>query len=277
MQSSLKKLLILLLVAISLSSSAQEIGLQLYSLRNQFAKDVPGTMAKIKSFGIKEIEIGDTYGLSFPEFIKLIAQNQLQVVSYGTDFERLMNFPQSVADDARAYGAKFVVCYWIPHKGDTLTLEDINKAAAVFNKAGKVLAQNGLLLCYHPHGYEFQPHEKGTLFDYMVDTFDARYVYLQMDVFWVKQAGQDPVALLKRYANRWIMLHLKDRKPGTPDSKNGRVDVETNVALGKGDVGIDAIMQTAKSIGIKHYFIEDESSRSEQQIPESLRYLKSLK
>ena len=277
MQSSLKTLFALLLVVVSLSSSAQEIGLQLYSLRNQFAKDVPGTMAKIKSFGIKEIEIGDTYGLSFPEFIKLIAQNQLQVVSYGTDFERLMNFPQSVADDARAYGAKFVVCYWIPHKGDTLTLEDINKAAAVFNKAGKVLAQNGLLLCYHPHGYEFQPHEKGTLFDYMVDTFDARYVYLQMDVFWIKQAGQDPVALLKRYANRWIMLHLKDRKPGTPDSKNGRVDVETNVALGKGDVGIDAIMKTARAIGIKHYFIEDESSRSEQQIPESLCYLKSLK
>lgn len=277
MQSSLKKLLVLLLVLISLSSSAQEIGLQLYSLRNQFAKDVPGTMAKIRSFGIKEIEIGDTYGLPFPEFIKLIAKNQLQVVSYGTDFERLMNYPQSVADDARAYGAKFVVCYWIPHRGDTLTLEDINKAAAVFNKAGKVLAQNGLLLCYHPHGYEFQPHETGTLFDYMVDTFDARYVYLQMDVFWIKQAGQDPVALLKRYANRWIMLHLKDRKPGTPDSKNGRVDVDTNVALGKGDVGIDAVMKTARAIGIKHYFIEDESSRSEQQIPESLNYLKLLK
>jgi sugar phosphate isomerase/epimerase len=277
MRSSLKKLLVVFFLCISYASYSQEIGLQLYSLRNQFAKDVPGTMAKIKSYGIKEIEIGDTYGLSFPEFIKLIAQNQLQVVSYGTDFERLMNFPQSVADDARAYGAKFVVCYWIPHKGDTLTLEDINRAAAVFNKAGKVLAQNGLLLCYHPHGYEFQPHEKGTLFDYMVDTFDARYVYLQMDVFWIKQAGQDPVALLKRYANRWIMLHLKDRKPGTPDSKNGRVDVESNVTLGKGDVGIDAIMKEAKAIGIKHYFIEDESSRAEEQIPQSLSYLKSLK
>jgi sugar phosphate isomerase/epimerase len=277
MRSSLKKLLVVFFLYISYASYSQEIGLQLYSLRNQFAKDVPGTMAKIKSYGIKEIEIGDTYGLSFPEFIKLIAQNQLQVISYGTDFERLMNFPQSVADDARAYGAKFVVCYWIPHKGDTLTLEDINRAAAVFNKAGKVLAQNGLLLCYHPHGYEFQPHEKGTLFDYMVDTFDARYVYLQMDVFWIKQAGQDPVALLKRYANRWIMLHLKDRKPGTPDSKNGRVDIESNVTLGKGDVGIDAIMKEAKAIGIKHYFIEDESSRAEEQIPQSLSYLKSLK
>jgi sugar phosphate isomerase/epimerase len=277
MQSSFKKLVGLLLVFFSLATHAQEIGLQLHSLRNEFAKDVPGTMAKIKSFGIKEIEIGGSYGLEFPEFIKLIAQNQLQVVSYGTDFERLMNYPQAVADDARAYGAKYVVCFWIPHKGDTLTIEDINRASAVLNKAGKILAQNGLLLCYHPHGYEFQPHENGTLFEYMVNTFDARYIYLEMDVFWIKQAGQDPVALLKKYANRWILLHLKDRKPGTPDSKNGRADVESNVVLGKGDVGIDAIMKEARAIGIKHYFIEDESSRAVQQIPQSLSYLRSLK
>ncbi|HEY9006559.1 MAG TPA: sugar phosphate isomerase/epimerase [Ohtaekwangia sp.] len=277
MNLSLRAFLVSLLLFVSIILQAQEIGLQLHSLRNQFAIDVPGTMAKIKSLGIKEIELGGTYGLPFPDFIKLIAQNQLQVVSYGTDFDRLMNFPQAVADDARAYGAKFVVCFWIPHNGDTFTVEDVNKAAAVFNKAGKILAQNGLLLCYHPHGYEFQPHEKGTLFDYMMDTFDTRYVYMEMDVFWVKQAGQDPIALLKRYANRWVLLHLKDRKKGTPDSLNGKADDDSNVTLGKGDVNIAQIMTEAKAIGIKHYFIEDESSRAEQQIQESLSYLRSLK
>src|SRR5688572_557590 len=98
---------------------AQEIGLQLYSLRKQMAADVPGTMAKIKEMGIQEIEMGNTYGLSFPEFIKLIAQNNLKVVSFGASFERLSQFPQGVADEARSYGAKFVACSWIPHKGDT--------------------------------------------------------------------------------------------------------------------------------------------------------------
>ncbi|HEY9044509.1 MAG TPA: sugar phosphate isomerase/epimerase [Ohtaekwangia sp.] len=277
MHLSVRTTLVLLLILSSITLRAQEIGLQLYSLRNQFATDVPGTMAKIKSFGIKEIELGGSYGLPFPDFIKLLAQNQLQVVSFGTDFDRLMNFPQAVADDARAYGAKFVVCFWIPHNGDTFTVEDADKAAAVFNRAGKILAQNGLLLCYHPHGYEFQPHEKGTLFDYMLDVFDTRYVYMEMDVFWVKQAGQDPIALLKKYANRWVLLHLKDRKKGTADSLNGKADEESNVVLGKGDVGIAQIMKEAKAIGIKHYFIEDESSKAELQIPESLTYLRSLK
>lgn len=261
---------------VCVKSMAQEIGLELYSLRNQFAKDVPGTMAKIKAMGIKDIEMGETYGLEFPEFMKQLAINGLNVVSYGADFERLEKFPQKVADEARAYGARYVVCFWIPHDGETFTAAEVEKAAAVFNAAGRVMAMNGLLLCYHPHGYEFKPYNDGTLFDYMVTKFDSRFVHFEMDVFWVKQPGQDPVKLLRKYPSRFILLHLKDRKIGTPNSDNGQADVESNVTLGTGDVGIAEIVKEAKKNGIKHFFIEDESSRSEEQIPKSIAFLKSL-
>ena len=257
-------------------ASAQEIGLQLYSLRNQFAKDVPGTMAKVKEMGIKEIEGGDTYGLSFQEYIKLLAQNGLSMVSFGANFDRLANNPQFVADEARSYGAKYVMCPWIPHNGNEFTIDDVKKAILVFNEAGKTLAKSGVSLCYHPHGYEFRPYENGTLFDYMVANMDPRYVNFEMDVFWVKHPGQDPVALLKKYPNRFLLMHLKDRKPGTEGNQNGNADDETNVVLGTGDVGIAAIMKEAKKLGIKHFFIEDESSLSEMQIPQSLAYLKTL-
>jgi sugar phosphate isomerase/epimerase len=256
--------------------NAQEIGLQLYSLRNQFAKDVPGTMAKVKEMGIKEIEGGNTYGLSFQEYIKLLALNGLSMVSFGADFDRLANNPQFVADEARSYGAKYVMCAWVPHNGNEFTIEDAKKAILVFNESGKILAKSGLSLCYHPHGYEFRPYENGTLFDYMVANMDPRFVNFEMDVFWVKHPGQDPVALLKKYPNRFLLMHLKDRKPGTEGNQNGNADVETNVVLGTGDVGIAAIMKEAKKLGIKHFFIEDESSRSELQIPQSLVYLKTL-
>jgi sugar phosphate isomerase/epimerase len=256
---------------------AQEIGLQLYSLRNQFAKDVPGTMSKIKAMGIKKIEMAGTLGLPFSDLIKLLAINELNVVSFGTNFEYLEKFPQAVADQARSFGAQYVVCFWIPHEGDAFTKEDVDKAAEVFNAAGKIMAKNGLLLCYHPHGYEFKPYNDGTLFDYMIKSFDARYVHFEMDVFWIKQGGQDPVTLLKKYPTRFILLHLKDRKHGTPGSDNGQADVESNVVLGSGDVGIAEIMKTAKQLGIQHFFIEDESSRAEEQIPKSMEYLKSLK
>jgi sugar phosphate isomerase/epimerase len=233
-------------------------------------------MAKVKAMGFKNVEMAGTLGLSFPNLMKLLAQNELNVVSFGVDFDRLEKDPQQVADEARSYGAQFIVCFWIPHNEDNFTAEDVDKAVSVFNNAAKIIASNGMLFCYHPHGYEFKPYTDGTLFDYMMGKLDQRYVYLEMDVFWIKQAGQEPLALLKKYSSRFVLLHLKDRKIGSPITDNGRGDLETNVVLGMGDVGIAEIIQEARKLGIKHFFIEDESSHVEEQIPKSLAYLKSL-
>lgn len=277
MTPSPKKFLVLLgIISISVSLHAQEIGLQLYSLRHEFEKDVPGTFEKIKSFGIKNIEMGNTYGLPFQELIKLIAKNELNVISFGADFEKLEKNPQAVADEARMYGAKYVVCAWIPHTGDVFTKADVEHAATVFNKAAQVMMLNGLLFCYHPHGYEFQSYGTETLFDVLMNALDNRYVYLEMDVFWIRHAGHDPVQLLKKYPTRWVLLHLKDRRKGTPDSTTGRADDNTNVVLGTGDVDIAAIVKEAKALGIQHFIIEDESASAMIQIPQSLAYLKSL-
>jgi len=275
----LKKSLALSIVLIfSLNTLfSQDIGLQLYSLRNQFKQDVPGTLAKIKEWKITQIEGGGTYGLPMEEYKKLLKQNNLVMASVGADFQELDKNPQKVVENAKAFGAKYVMCAWVPHKEGNFTMDEINKAIDVFNSAGKVLSENGIKLCYHPHGYEFRPYENGTMFDYMVKKTDPRYVNFEMDVFWVKHPGQDPVALLKKYPTRFLMLHLKDREPGTPGNQEGRAPDESNVVLGKGDVGIEAIMKQAKKMGIKYYFIEDESPKSVEQIPQSLEFLSKIK
>lgn len=257
---------------------AQEIGLQLYSLRNEFKTEVAGTLDLVENWGIREIEGGDTYGLPMDEFKQLLRENKLKMVSVGADYNQLKDDPESAVANAKAFGAKYVVCFWIPHGDDNVfTIDHMKEAAEVFNKAGKLLAENGLALCYHPHGYEFRPYEGVTLFDYLMKATDPRYVNFEMDVFWVKHPGQDPVALLKKYPRRFLLMHLKDRKHGTEGNQNGRADVETNVVLGTGDVGIAGIMKAAKKAGVKHYFIEDESSHSVTQIPQSLEFLKKLK
>jgi NAD(P)-dependent dehydrogenase (short-subunit alcohol dehydrogenase family) len=96
-------------------------------------------------------------------------------------------------------------------------------------------------------------------------------------VYWAKQGCADPVALLKKYPNRFLLMHLKDREHGTQCNDTGRADEETNVVLGKGDVNIKAIMKAAKKTAVKHYFIEDESTRVMTQLPLSLQFLKSLR
>lgn len=253
------------------------VGLQLYSFRDAFANDVPGTMAKVRQMGFREIETAGTYGLSLPAYRQLLDQNGLKAVSTGASFEDLAtNIPKVVAE-AKAVGAKYVVCTWIPHFGDQFTAFDVEKAIDVFNTAGSLLAENGLTFCYHNHGYEFQTYKDGTFFDYMAENLDPKFVNFEMDVFWVKEPGYDPVALLQKYPKRFLLMHLKDRKPGTPDSNTGHADVESNVTLGQGDVGIAAIMKQARKSGVKHFFIEDESSRAMQQVPASVSYLEGLK
>jgi len=260
---------------------AQEIGLQMGSMRGMSKEGVPAMLARIKELGVTELEGGNSRGVDRETFKKLLKENGLKIIAVGGSFERLQNKDslQTVIATAKDLGAQYVICYWIPHDGDNFTYADMKKGVEVFNEAGKTLKENGLTLSYHAHGYEFREYKegKGTLFEYMMDNTKPEYVTFQMDVFWIKNPGQDPVALLKKYPTRWKSLHLKDRKIGTPNNLNGRQDKETNVVLGTGDVGIAEIMKTAKQLGIKHYFIEDESSRALEQVPQSIAYLRSLK
>jgi sugar phosphate isomerase/epimerase len=264
----------IILFLLAAGSYAQEIGLQLYSVRNQIKGNVEPTLATIKSWGITNLEGGSTYGMTQEEYNAMCQKLGLKTVSTGASFEELDKDPTKVVEKAKGFGVKYVMCSWIPHKGVQLTLEEAKNAIDVFQRAGKVLADNGISLCYHMHGYEYDKYENGTLFDLIVNSTDPKYVNFEMDVFWVKQPGQDPVALLKKYPNRFLLMHLKDRKIGTPNSPDGRADVETNVVLGTGDVGIAEIMKNAK--GVKYFFIEDESSRVMEQVPQSLAFLKSL-
>ncbi len=265
-----------LLVTLLIAGAQTSIGLQLYSFRNEFKKDVPGTLQKIHEMGIRQIEGGGTYGMALDSFKQLLTKNKLTVISVGADYKDLETNVQAVISNAKAFGAKFVMCAWVPHNGD-FTVADADKAIAVFNKAGKTLKENGLTFCYHAHGYEFRPYNGATLFDYMAKKMDPAVANFEMDVFWVKHPGQDPVALLKRYPGRFKLMHLKDRKPGTPGNQDGRADDESNVVLGAGDVGIAGIMKVAKKYGVQYFFIEDESPHSMEQVPQSLAYLKNLK
>ena len=266
-----------LLIILCFNSShliAQEVGLQLYSLRNQFKKDVPGTLKLISDWGIEAIEGGDSYGMPIAEFKDLLTKNRLKVVSVGASFEELRDNPKDVVARAKTYGASYVMCSWIPHSGNTFGILEAQNAVAVFNEAGKVLQENGLQLVYHAHGYEFRPFKTGTLFDYMAE--NAIHFNFEMDVYWVHHAGVDPLQLLKKYPKKFKLMHLKDMKKGTPKDDTGKANVETNVVLGTGEVNIAGLVAEAKKIGIAYLFIEDESSRVVDQIPKSLVYLNGL-
>lgn len=253
------------------------LGIAAYTFRDQWENGIPETLDIIQEMGFKEYEGGAPKGVSPVDFKKMLSDRGISIPGTGTGFEGLEENPQAVADRAKELGAKYVMCAWIPHKRGEFSKADADRAIKVFNEGGKVLKENGIIFKYHVHGYEFQPYGEDTLFEYLVENTDPEYVKLQMDVMWTHFGGGDPVALLKKYGDRWVSLHLKDFRKGAPKDMTGLTGPENDVPLGTGELDIPGILRESNKIGIKHMFIEDESDKELENLPKSIAYLKGLK
>jgi sugar phosphate isomerase/epimerase len=257
------------------------LGIQLYSLRDQLAKDVPGTLAKVHEFGFHDVETYSTHGKSPEEFAALLKANHLRAVSGHFGFDRFEKDPEGVAKEAKALGLQYAGVAWVPHNGPANAPIDekwVRDTAKVFNQAGEVLAKHGIKFFYHNHGYEFVPHGDGTLFDLLVKETKPEYVCFEMDVMWVEFPGQDPVKLMEKYGSRWQLMHLKDLKKGVETgSLAGGTDTKNGVVIGTGQTDWPALLRASQKAGVKYYFIEDESPTVLEQIPQSLKYLEQVK
>lgn len=253
-------------------------GIQIYSLRQKAEKDLPATLAMIRGFGFSEVEVSGLYGRSAAEFRRLLDQNSLKATSMMADHDKLAKDIQSVADDAHTLGAEYVVCGTIPHKKKHLVNEDCISAAEDLNRWGEKLLGSGLHCCYHTHGIEFDPSGEGTVFDTLAKRTNPKFVNFEMDIFWIVYAYQDPAKLLRKYPGRFPVMHVKDIGKGTAlGGSPGDVLEEASVPLGKGLVDIPAALRAARETGVRHYYIEDEAVDADRQVPESLRYLESIR
>jgi sugar phosphate isomerase/epimerase len=256
---------------------ASRFGLELYSLRREAEKDLPGTLAMIRKLGFRELEVGGFYGRSAVEFQRLLGQNGLRATSMMADYERLGKALDAVATDAHALGAEYVVASTIPHK-KRISAENMTRAIDDFGRWGEKLSASGLHFCYHTHGVEFDNSPEGFLFDTLVQRTNPKHVNFEMDIFWIVYAFQDPAKLLHKYPGRFPLMHVKDiRKGAKLGGSPGDVLEEESVPLGAGIVDIPAALRAAKETGVRHYFIEDEAVNATEQIPESLKYLQTVR
>ena len=252
------------------------VGLQLYSLRDQFKQNVGATLDQVSAFGIRNVELAGTYGLAPEKFKAELDARNLKAISAHFSYEQCRDQIEDVAREAKLLGLEYAGCAWIPHQAP-FDEKTAREAAAVFNRAGEALAKHGLKFFYHTHGYEFLPYRNGTLFDLLMAETKPEHVRIEMDVYWIVHPGQDPVKLLEKYGKRFDLMHVKDMKQGTPRGFTGHSDVTNNVIVGQGIVDWPSVFRAAQKAGVKWYFIEDESPASAAQIPQSLRYLETVK
>ena len=249
------------------------VGLQLYSLRQLMPKDVPGTLALIRSIGFREIEGGGDYGLGMAGFLAEVKKAGLSMTSALYGYDDWGKDTAAVVKRASDFGVRYAGLSWIPHK-DVFTREDCLSAAESFNRWGAAAKAAGIRFVYHIHGYEFEPSPEGTLLDTLAKETDPAAVAFEADIFWVRRGGCDPVSLFEKYPGRIPLTHVKDIAKGTEICKpNGKAPDETSVPIGAGMIDWPGVFRAAEKAGVERHFIEDEHPEAAKQLPESLKYL----
>lgn len=252
------------------------VGVELYSLREDMKKDLPGTLARARGMGFDHVEVPNLYGHSAAEFRRALDQAGLKATVMVAPYDDLQNDLAGVQRNLDALHAHWAVLPWIPH-GDVFNRSDADRAAKDMNKWGAALSSAGYGFSYHPHGYEFQPAPEGTLFDVLAYATDPNTVKFELDTFWIVWPGQDCVQLMRRYPTRFRLLHLKDLRKGVKTGDlHGQAPDTDSVTVGDGIVPWKDVLSLAKKQRIEDYFIEDESPNAARQMPRSLQYLRGL-
>ena len=233
----------------------KSIGLQLYTLRDTIGKDPKGVLEKVASFGYKELETfgyadGKIFGLDFTEFCKFTKGLGMDVVSghYGLDKLKGDTWQKAV-EDAKKNGQKYMVCPYI-NEPDRKSIDDYKSICATLNAAGDVCNKNGIRFGYHNHAFEFQSLDGQIPYDLMLKELDHKNCGMEMDIFWVVNAGQNPIEYFKKHPGRFEQWHVKDMD---------KSDRNKNADIGSGSIDYKPIFAQAKLSGMKHWYVEQET------------------
>lgn len=249
------------------------IGLQLYSLRDTITKDPKGVLQKVASFGYKELETfahrdGKIYGMPFAEFGSFVKGLGMRVVSghYGLDIVKSDAWEKTITD-AKSIGQEYLVVPYL-QESDRKSIDDYKRVCETLNKAYELVKKNGLKFGYHNHAFEFQQMEGKTPFDVMLAELDPK-IGMEMDIYWVVNAGQDPFKYFEKYPGRFDQWHVKDM------DKNDR---QKNADVGTGTIDWKAIFAKAKQSGMKHFYVEQETYPGApiDSIENCIKYLKTI-
>ncbi|MDB6069906.1 MAG: sugar phosphate isomerase/epimerase [Verrucomicrobiales bacterium] len=259
----------------------KNIGLQLYTVREAIKSDAAGTLKAVAAAGYKQ---GEMYG--FPNCDPIIQGARdcgLELHSSHFEWDSVINPKDAgfsefmkILEKAKTVGLKHLVIPYL--KEEQRGGADVyKKIAANANKAAAKAKEAGIQLAYHNHNFEFKPLEGGkTGFDIFMEEFSPDMKF-ELDLFWVKVGGKDPVAVLKQLTGRVTQVHLKDLKEGMTLPNFGSVPPDSFQELGDGVIPTEPLLAAAKAAGVEHAHVEqDQSPDAMASIRQSISYLKSL-
>ena len=268
------------------------IALQVYSVRDDAAADFRGTMEKVKAMGYDGVELAGLYDLAPAEISAILKEVGLVALSAHVPYQTIIADMQKAIDDYKEIGCQYIA---VPYLQEDERPGTAGYAAVYENikKFGALCHENGVTLLYHNHDFEFTKVEDGRYaLDYMYETIPATDLQTELDTCWVKVAGEDPAAYIRKYANRCPLVHLKDFQLNgeKPAQMYELIGIETNpnatprgtfdfMPVGYGMQNMPAILEAAEESGALWVVVEQDRSKDEPPIvavEKSIKYLKSL-
>ncbi|MEQ9442581.1 MAG: sugar phosphate isomerase/epimerase [Cyclobacteriaceae bacterium] len=274
-------------------SLVDQLGLQLYSVRDALMAKPQETLETIRNAGFKQVELFDSQML--PQLKPVLKSMDIAVNSthfssplLTGNWEPMKAFGMTpppkeyTLQKAIEQAAEFEVKYFIfpfLFPEDRGGLDEYKALAEQLNQAGEACKKVGMQFGYHNHSFEFQPMgESSSPMQVLLSETDPELVCFELDVFWVSVAGYDPAKYIRDHADRIKLLHLKDKKEGTPKTYRAvSMPPESFQPVGSGVINFKEILQAAAEAGVQYGFVEQDASPDPlADIQKSCRYLQQL-
>jgi len=276
--------------AFAASSYPWPLGVQLWSVDAELARDLAGTLGALGKLGFRDVETAGLHRHSPADFRAAAARAGLSLVSAHYSMADLFADGPARIAEARALGVGWLVASsprpdkpvpqgdWMTGMRSAMTLAAWQRNAAKLNELGRAAQAAGLQFAFHNHAFEFARYEGRRGFDVLMNGTDPNLVKLELDVAWAVAGGVDPLALIRDHAARMRLLHIKGLKIRPPAGRYGS-DFRTGV-VGEGDVvNWRTVVAAAKRAGVVHAFVEQEPPHVQPALRSLARcrdYLRSL-
>lgn len=244
-----------------------QLGLQLYTVREQMEQDFEGTLKKVAELGYKGVEFHDFFGHSSAEVKKLLDENGLVAIGTHTQYASMLEDLDSIITYNKEIGNKYII---VPYLSEEQRKWD--EVFANLKVLGEKCKEQDMVLMYHNHDFEFTVSysEDKTVFDAMYEEVPASLLQVEMDTCWVHFAGYEPVAYIHKYAGRLPIVHWKDVKRLEDGSAQ-------TVSFGEGEVDLAAIAEAANEVGAEWIIVEQDVCQNPplESITTSMEWVKN--
>ncbi len=237
-------------------------GLQLYSIRDHLDNEPWKALQRVKEIGYDHVELAGYAGQKATEFQAMVSDAGLKAVAAHVGFEDATGNIGRTIEEAQLFGYEYMV---VGIRAQTR--EEWLDAARALDAAGQAYREAGLQLCYHNHDHEFKVIDGRTALDTLFAAIGAGRCLAEIDTYWVRFAGHDPVAVIAQYAGRCPLLHIKDMTATEP---------RTYAPVGDGVMQWDLIFDAARKAGVKWLIVEQDEAEGDtlEAVARSAVYMK---